>query len=239
MTFLPLFFFVRSALRESQIMERERKAKLQVERQLEERQKKVDEQRRKEEQKRMAVEEKRKQKQEEEKVDAAWAEPQSSAPCWFDFGDYKRNIYIEIQILIALFPLYRKKEERQRILNKDGYDILGFLRLCFSLRNKGCFAVHYSHFSPPSDPVVLQEHYEAVMRRTLERSQRVEQRQKRWSWGGLSTDTDGRTGREALSLAKKPNLSLSALLFSLTFIIHLPWLTNSKLGFTKGATHAT
>ncbi|KAG8003921.1 Ensconsin [Nibea albiflora] len=29
------------------------------------------------------------------------------------------------------------------------------------------------------------------MRRTLERSQRVEQRQKRWSWGGL--DSDGRT----------------------------------------------
>nr|XP_019937022.1 PREDICTED: ensconsin-like isoform X10 [Paralichthys olivaceus] len=92
------------ALRESQIMERERKAKLQVERQMEERQKKVDEQRRKEEHKRQAVEEKRKQKQEEEK-----------------------------------------------------------------------------------------EHYEAVMRRTLERSQRVEQRQKRWSWGGLSTDSDGRT----------------------------------------------
>nr|XP_057918920.1 MAP7 domain-containing protein 3 isoform X11 [Doryrhamphus excisus] len=93
----------KQALRESQIMERERKAKMQVERQLEERQKKVVEQRRKEEQKRMAVEEKRKQKQEEEK-----------------------------------------------------------------------------------------EHYEAVMRRTLERSQRVEQRQKRWSWGGLSTDSDGR-----------------------------------------------
>ncbi|XP_023277461.1 ensconsin-like isoform X13 [Seriola lalandi dorsalis] len=94
------------ALRESQIMERERKAKQQVERQMEERQKKVEEQRRKEEQKRLAVEEKRKQKQEEEK-----------------------------------------------------------------------------------------EHYEAVMRRTLERSQRVEQRQKRWSWGGLSTDSDGRTAR--------------------------------------------
>ncbi|XP_069550419.1 ensconsin isoform X10 [Brachyistius frenatus] len=91
-------------LRESQIMERERKSKMQVERQLEERQKKVEEQRKKEEQKRLAVEEKRKQKQEEEK-----------------------------------------------------------------------------------------EHYEAVMRRTLERSQRVEQRQKRWSWGGLSTDSDGRT----------------------------------------------
>ncbi|XP_059201752.1 ensconsin isoform X8 [Centropristis striata] len=92
------------ALRDSQIMERERKSKMQVERQLEERQKKVDEARRKEEQKRLAVEEKRKLKQEEEK-----------------------------------------------------------------------------------------EHYEAVMRRTLERSQRVEQRQKRWSWGGLSTDSDGRT----------------------------------------------
>ncbi len=55
-------------------MERERKAKLQVERQMEERQKKVEEQRRKEEQKRQAVEEKRKQKQEEEKVDAVWVE---------------------------------------------------------------------------------------------------------------------------------------------------------------------
>ncbi|XP_055368230.1 MAP7 domain-containing protein 2 isoform X20 [Betta splendens] len=92
------------ALRESDIMERERKAKLQVERQMEERQKKVEEQRKKEEQKRLAAEEKRKQKQEEEK-----------------------------------------------------------------------------------------EHYEAVMRRTLERSQRLEQRQKRWSWGGLSSDSDGRT----------------------------------------------
>ncbi|XP_049610956.1 ensconsin isoform X3 [Syngnathus scovelli] len=95
----------RPALRESQIMERERKAKMQVERQQEERHKKAAEQRRKEEQKRQAVEEKRKQKQEEEK-----------------------------------------------------------------------------------------EHYEAVMRRTLERSQRVDQRQKRWSWGGLSTDSDGRAG---------------------------------------------
>ncbi|XP_031718544.1 MAP7 domain-containing protein 2 isoform X7 [Anarrhichthys ocellatus] len=92
-------------LKDSQVMERERKAKMQVERQVEERQKKVDDQRRKEEQKRLAVEEKRKQKQEEEK-----------------------------------------------------------------------------------------EHYEAMMRRTLERSQRVEQRQKRWSWGGLATDSDGRTG---------------------------------------------
>ncbi|XP_041708832.2 ensconsin isoform X2 [Coregonus clupeaformis] len=95
------------AAKDSQILERERKAKLQVERQMEERQKKLDEQRRKEEQRRSAVEEKRKQKQEEEK-----------------------------------------------------------------------------------------EHYEAVMRRTLERSQRVEQRQKRWSWGGLS-ESDNRSDPDA------------------------------------------
>ncbi|XP_029918516.1 MAP7 domain-containing protein 2 isoform X2 [Myripristis murdjan] len=96
------------ALQKSQILERERKAKLQVERQMEERQKKLDEQRKKEEQRRSAVEEKRKQKQEEEK-----------------------------------------------------------------------------------------EHYEAVMRRTMERSQRVDQRQKRWSWGGLSSDSGGRTDSDA------------------------------------------
>ena len=54
-------------MRESQILERERKAKMQVERQMEERQRKLEEQRRKEDQRRAAVEEKRKQKQEEEK----------------------------------------------------------------------------------------------------------------------------------------------------------------------------
>nr|XP_029515542.1 ensconsin-like isoform X11 [Oncorhynchus nerka] len=97
------------ATKETQILERERKAKLQVERQMEERQKKLDEQRRKEEQRRSAVEGKRKLKQEEEK-----------------------------------------------------------------------------------------EHYEAVMRRTLERSQRVEQKQKRWSWGGLS-ESDNRPARKPLA----------------------------------------
>ncbi|XP_037396366.1 ensconsin isoform X13 [Pygocentrus nattereri] len=97
------------AVRESQILERERKAKLQVERQMEERQRKLEEQRRKEEQRRAAVEEKRKQKQEEEK-----------------------------------------------------------------------------------------EHYEAVMRRTMERSQRLEQRQKRWSWGGL-TDSDQKNDKRSTS----------------------------------------
>ncbi|KAM4585919.1 uncharacterized protein map7d3 isoform 8-T8 [Fundulus diaphanus] len=109
------------ALRESQIMERERKAKLQVERQMEERQKKLEEQRKKEEQKRLAVEEKRKQKLEEEK-----------------------------------------------------------------------------------------EHYEAVMRRTLERSQRVEQRQKRWSWGGLSADQDGRAGDSDASISSPVAIVVSS-----------------------------
>ncbi|XP_017562580.1 ensconsin isoform X9 [Pygocentrus nattereri] len=102
------------AVRESQILERERKAKLQVERQMEERQRKLEEQRRKEEQRRAAVEEKRKQKQEEEK-----------------------------------------------------------------------------------------EHYEAVMRRTMERSQRLEQRQKRWSWGGL-TDSDQKNGESDSGPASSP-----------------------------------
>ncbi|XP_026774367.3 ensconsin isoform X8 [Pangasianodon hypophthalmus] len=102
------------AVRGSQILERERKAKLQVEKQMEERQRKLEEQRRKEEQRRAAVEEKRKQKQEEEK-----------------------------------------------------------------------------------------EHYEAVMRRTMERSQRVEQRQKRWSWSGL-TDSDNRNGESDCGPTSSP-----------------------------------
>ncbi|KAG7465107.1 hypothetical protein MATL_G00172750 [Megalops atlanticus] len=38
------------------------------------------------------------------------------------------------------------------------------------------------------------EHYEAVVRRTMERSQRLEQRQKRWSWGGGISDAENKTG---------------------------------------------
>lgn len=56
------------AARGSLIEERERKAKLQYERQLEERQRKMGAQREREEQRRAAVEEKRRQKLEEEKV---------------------------------------------------------------------------------------------------------------------------------------------------------------------------
>ncbi|EOA98192.1 Ensconsin, partial [Anas platyrhynchos] len=93
------------AAKETQILEKERKAKLQYEKQLEERQRKLKEQKQKEEQRRAAVEEKRKQKIEEEK-----------------------------------------------------------------------------------------ERYEAAMHRTLERSQRLETRQKRWSWGGSVTpDSESKT----------------------------------------------
>ncbi|XP_074962863.1 MAP7 domain-containing protein 3 isoform X4 [Phalacrocorax aristotelis] len=96
------------AAKETQILEKERKAKLQYEKQLEERQRRLKEQKQKEEQRRAAVEEKRKQKIEEEK-----------------------------------------------------------------------------------------ERYEAVMHRTLERSQRLETRQKRWSWGGSVTpDSESKTEQQ-------------------------------------------
>ncbi|XP_014818572.1 PREDICTED: MAP7 domain-containing protein 3 isoform X6 [Calidris pugnax] len=96
------------AAKETQILEKERKAKLQYEKQLEERQRKLKEQKQKEEQRRAAVEEKRKQKIEEEK-----------------------------------------------------------------------------------------ERYEAVMHRTLERNQRLETRQKRWSWGGSVTpDSESKTEQQ-------------------------------------------
>nr|XP_013038743.2 MAP7 domain-containing protein 3 isoform X9 [Anser cygnoides] len=96
------------AAKETQILEKERKAKLQYEKQLEERQRKLKEQKQKEEQRRAAVEEKRKQKIEEEK-----------------------------------------------------------------------------------------ERYEAAVHRTLERSQRLETRQKRWSWGGSVTpDSESKTEQQ-------------------------------------------
>ncbi|XP_039213173.1 MAP7 domain-containing protein 2 isoform X10 [Crotalus tigris] len=92
------------AVREQQILEKERRAKLQYEKQIEERWKKLEEQRLREEQKRAAVEEKRRQK-------------------------------------------LREEEER----------------------------------------------LEAMMRRSVERSQQLEQKQKRWSWGGgLAAGSDDR-----------------------------------------------
>ncbi|XP_026713354.1 MAP7 domain-containing protein 2 isoform X12 [Athene cunicularia] len=92
------------AAREQQILEKERRAKLQYEKQMEERWRRLEEQRQREEQKRAAVEEKRRQK---------------------------------------------LKEEEERL--------------------------------------------EAMMRRSLERSQQLEQKQKRWSWGGaLAAGSGGR-----------------------------------------------
>ncbi|NWU95511.1 MAP7 protein, partial [Upupa epops] len=92
------------AAREQQILEKERRAKLQYEKQMEERWRRLEEQRQREEQKRAAVEEKRRQK---------------------------------------------LKEEEERL--------------------------------------------EAMMRRSLERSQQLEQKQKRWSWGGaLAAGAGGR-----------------------------------------------
>ncbi|XP_043570193.1 ensconsin isoform X2 [Chiloscyllium plagiosum] len=107
------------AAKELYMLEKEKKIRLQYEKQMEERQRKLQEQRQKEQQKRVAVEEKRRQKQEEEK-----------------------------------------------------------------------------------------EHYEAVMRRTLERSQRLEQRQKRWSWGGaVATEKETSNGVPEHSLTPPLNLS--------------------------------
>ncbi|NXS06236.1 MAP7 protein, partial [Neodrepanis coruscans] len=109
------------AAKETQILEKERKAKLQYEKQMEERQRKLKEMKQKEEQRRAAVEEKRKQKIEEEK-----------------------------------------------------------------------------------------ERYEAVLHRTLERNQRLETRQKRWSWGGSVTpDSEGKTA--LLSTAGKRSTSTANL----------------------------
>ena len=62
--------FLPPAAREQQILEKQKRAKLQYEKQIEERWKKLEEQRQREEQKRAAVEEKRKQKLREEEVRA-------------------------------------------------------------------------------------------------------------------------------------------------------------------------
>ncbi|XP_042333775.1 MAP7 domain-containing protein 3 [Sceloporus undulatus] len=106
------------AAKETQILEKEKKAKLQYEKQMEEKQKRLKEQKLKEQQRRAAVEEKRKQKIEEEK-----------------------------------------------------------------------------------------ERYEAVVHRTLERSQRLDTRQKRWSWGGSVTDSDGKTEPPTTAEANKRSTS--------------------------------
>ncbi|XP_063169375.1 MAP7 domain-containing protein 3 isoform X2 [Candoia aspera] len=122
------------AAKETQLLEKEKKAKLQYEKQMEEKQKRLREQKLREQQRRAAVEQKRKQKIEEEK-----------------------------------------------------------------------------------------EHYEAVVHRTLERSQRLDTRQKRWSWSGSMTDPNGKAASKRSTSAvnlKQPEtvlhkrLSSSAALLS-------------------------
>ncbi|XP_032083413.1 MAP7 domain-containing protein 3 isoform X2 [Thamnophis elegans] len=124
------------AAKETQILEKEKKAKLQYEKQIEEKQKRLKEQKLKEQQRRAAVEQKRKQKIEEEKV-----------------------------------------------------------------------------------------HYEAVVHRTLARSQRLDSRQKRWSWSGSVTDTSGKAASKrsasALNL-KQPETPLHKRLSSSAALLNSP-----------------
>nr|XP_056715921.1 MAP7 domain-containing protein 3 [Euleptes europaea] len=128
------------AAKETQILEKEKKAKLQYEKQIEEKQKRLKEQKQKEQQRRAAVEEKRKQKIEEEK-----------------------------------------------------------------------------------------EHYEAVVHRTLERSQRLETRQKRWSWGGSVTDSDGKTAsKRSTSSANLKHAEISKRLSSSAALLNSPSKSTTK-----------
>ncbi|RXM95507.1 Eukaryotic translation initiation factor 1A [Acipenser ruthenus] len=118
--------------REQQIQQKEKRAQLQYERQMEERWRRLEEQRQKEELRRAAVEEKRRQRLEEEKKGSRKAvsmQPASLSPGGRD-GSVREFLF---------FPVFERNE---------------------------------------------QERLEAMMRRSLERSQQLEQRPKRWSWGG-------------------------------------------------------
>ncbi|XP_026541115.1 MAP7 domain-containing protein 3 isoform X2 [Notechis scutatus] len=130
------------AAKETQILEKEKKAKLQYEKQIEEKQKRLKEQKLKEQQRRAAVEQKRKQKIEEEKV-----------------------------------------------------------------------------------------HYEAVVHRTLERSQRLDTRQKRWSWSGSVTDTSGKAASKRSASAvnlKQPETALHKRLSSSAALLNAPTVGTAK-----------
>ncbi|KAM6426824.1 MAP7 domain-containing protein 3 isoform 2-T2 [Liasis olivaceus] len=68
------------------------------------------------------------------------------------------------------------------------------------------------------------EHYEAVVHRTLERSQRLETRQKRWSWGGSVTDPDGKSEAPAVAEVdlKQPETVLHKHLSSSAALLNSP-----------------
>lgn len=80
-----------SAAREQQILEKQKRAKLQYEKQIEERWRKLEEQRQREDQKRAAVEEKRKQKLREEEV-RSW-EPSTPASSVSHIGQSVEGIW--------------------------------------------------------------------------------------------------------------------------------------------------
>ncbi|MBN3294706.1 MA7D2 protein, partial [Polypterus senegalus] len=137
------------AARELQILEKEKRAKLQYERQMEERWRKLEEQRQKEELRRAAVEEKRRQRLEEEKP--------VSMTSTHD-GSVRESLY---------FPVFERNE---------------------------------------------QERLEAMIRRSMERSQQLEQRPKRWSWGGALSAGSGSREAHRLHLSPLENLLVSRLL---------------------------
>ncbi|XP_077165151.1 MAP7 domain-containing protein 3 isoform X6 [Paroedura picta] len=67
------------------------------------------------------------------------------------------------------------------------------------------------------------EHYEAVVHRTLERSQKLETKQKRWSWGGSLTDSDGKTAsRRSTSSANLKQVEISKRLSSSAAFLNSP-----------------
>lgn len=55
-------------------------------------------------------------------------------------------------------------------------------------------------------PVVLKERHEAVVRRTIERSQKPKQKQNRWSWGGALHNRINNTGKEGGSVCQPVSL---------------------------------
>ncbi|XP_060106307.1 MAP7 domain-containing protein 3 isoform X17 [Heteronotia binoei] len=73
------------------------------------------------------------------------------------------------------------------------------------------------------------EHYEAVVHRTLERSQRLETRQKRWSWGGSVTDSDGKTAsKRSSSSANLKQVKINKRLSSSAALLNSPSKSTAK-----------
>ncbi|XP_048370680.1 MAP7 domain-containing protein 3 isoform X2 [Sphaerodactylus townsendi] len=73
------------------------------------------------------------------------------------------------------------------------------------------------------------EHYEAVVHRTLERNQRLETRQKRWSWSGSVTDSDGKTAnKHSTSSVNLKQAEISKRLSSSAALLNAPSKSTTK-----------